>query len=71
MIYLETTNAKVSSRDLEAQPDIWVWGATGSDFSEEAISLACCLLNTDEDELRDFITRVSRNLKARNKRGYP
>ena len=70
MIYLETKNAKVSSRDLEWQPDVAL-GATGSDFSEEAISLACYLLDTDEDELRDFITRVSRNLKARNKRGYP
>ena len=66
MIYLETANAKVPSTDLEWQPDVAL-GATGDDFSEEAISLACYMLDCDPDELRDFITRVSRNLKARTR----
>ena len=66
MIYLETPNAKIPSRDLEWQPDVAL-GIEGDDFSEEAISLACHLLDTDEDTLRDFITRVSRNLKRRNR----
>ena len=66
MIYLETPNAKISSRDLEMQPDVAV-GIEGNDFSEEAISLACHLLDTDEDTLRDFITRVSRNLQRRGR----
>jgi hypothetical protein len=66
MIYLETPNAKIPSRDLEGQPDVAL-GIEGDNFSEEAISLACYLLDTDEDTLRDFITRVSRNLKRRNR----
>ena len=70
MVTFETPNATFYASDVEEMLDAPFLGMRASDFSEEALLLVAWLTQSCPLEVQEFLERVEKNRKARNKRGY-